>query len=36
MATAGQPYVAPEYSQPKPGWFDKLNPLARPKTPNGE
>jgi flagellar basal body P-ring protein FlgI len=30
-ATPGQAYVAPEYSQPKPGLFDRLNPLARPK-----
>ena len=36
MATPGQPYVAPDYSQPKPGWFDKLNPLSRPKGPNVE
>jgi hypothetical protein len=35
-ATPGQPYVAPEYSQPKPGWFDKLNPLSRPTSPKVE
>jgi len=29
--TPGEGYVAPEYTQPKPGFFDRLNPLARPK-----
>jgi hypothetical protein len=34
-ATPGEGYVAPIYSQPKPGFFDRLNPLAKPK-PNVE
>jgi hypothetical protein len=28
-ASAGEPYVAPQYGQPKPGFFDRLNPFAK-------
>ncbi|MCU0876903.1 MAG: flagellar basal body P-ring protein FlgI [Pirellulaceae bacterium] len=34
QSTAGQTYVAPEYSQPKPGVLDKLNPFSRPTPPS--
>jgi flagellar basal body P-ring protein FlgI len=30
-ATPGEGYIAPQYTQPKPGLFDRLNPLAKPK-----
>jgi hypothetical protein len=33
QSTAGQTYVAPEYSQPKPGVLDKLNPFSRSPQP---
>jgi hypothetical protein len=33
QSTAGQTYVSPQYSQPKPGVLDKLNPFGRSPQP---